>query len=183
MTRCCQPAHPVAKPGQTLTPRPIGVYRQRRVHEDLIRGPSLLVALHFRERVAHVVLESFAARESVDHPRPLRYAREDLTHSTPRGSLARLGRVARQKYERIQVMLVTLDPDVRPAADKSPEGDDRLQKDGGRIGFGVRSNGGCDIPQKAAVGGFPSGSGHGTASRCAGESRLILCTAAQSSCE
>lgn len=75
---------------------------------------------------------------------------EEASDLTPAGSLTRLARFADQHNEEIEAVAGEADHAVRRRPDQVAEGDEKLQKDGGRIGLCVGRHG-ADHPPGQAV--------------------------------
>ena len=81
-----------------------------------------------------------SAGDAAGEPRVIDF-REEAGNLTPTGSLAGLAGFAYEHDEEVKAMASGVDHAVGSTADEVAEGSQELEEDGGRMCFGVRSDG------------------------------------------
>src|SRR5262249_15316001 len=126
------------------------------VYEDILvphDAPAFPHRLLLRPRIAHVVDESLARRETRPHSaaRPvLVHPGEDMCWRTPRGSLSTLSCSANKCHEKAAGVWIVLHSGMRPATDNVSDAGEHVCKGRYRIGLGVRVEG-LDNPSRQPV--------------------------------
>jgi hypothetical protein len=120
-----------------------------REREETAVGGRLLIA----HRVDKATGGEAGAGDARGEPRVVDF-REEAGDLPPTGSLAALAGIAYQHDEEVEAVAGGIDHAVGSAADEVAICGQELEKDGGRVGFGVRSDGTDGEPCQSIKGGF-----------------------------
>jgi hypothetical protein len=117
--------------------------------EETAVGGGLLIA----QSVDEAAGGEASAGDAGGEPRAIHFS-EEAGDLAPTGALAGLAGITYQDDEEVETVAGGVDHAVGSAADEVAKGGQQLEKNGGRMGFGVRSDGTHGEPGETMQGGF-----------------------------
>jgi hypothetical protein len=98
--------------------------------------PAILGGLLIAQRMEDAIRCGASGGDAARRPERVRFG-EEAGDLAPTGSFASLARFADEDNEEIETVARGTDTAVRGGADEVAEGSQKLEEDGGRVGFGV----------------------------------------------